>query len=171
MRSSEQQEVDDDVSNFYEVKVQKQLVKQGRLEVAENPRFIMEAKRKELERRQWQKVEPTPVKEKMKFSLLPHHHHRSESHGAAAIQLPAVEQEQQIQDVSAVSPPLERSSPSIVPKLRVFLPKLSVFVTTEWFVSSLKGFFGLRQLHTAQSSPADGQQYLRDRVGEKREHF
>ena len=105
MRSSEQQEVDDDVSSFYEVKVQKQLVKQGRLEVAENPRFIMEAKRKELERRQWQKVEPTPVvKEKRNLSLFPHHHHRSESHGAAAIQLPAVEQEQQIQGVSADPP-------------------------------------------------------------------
>jgi len=114
----------------------------------------MEARRKELGRRQWQKKESTPVlKEKKKFSLFPHHHHRSESHGAAAIQLPVVEQDQQIQDVSAVPPPLERSPPSIVPKLRVLLPKLSVFVTTGWFVGNLKGFFGLRQLPTAQSSP------------------
>ena len=74
---------------------------------------MTEARRKELERRQWQKEESMPVvKEKRKFSLFTHHHHRSESHGAAAIiQLPAVEQKQQTQGVSAVPPPLSEGSP------------------------------------------------------------
>jgi len=49
------------VSSFEEVEVQKQLVKQGKIEVAEIPRFMMEARRKELEQWQWQKVESTPV--------------------------------------------------------------------------------------------------------------
>jgi len=57
--------VDDEVSSFEEVEVQKQLVKQGKIEVAEIPRFMMEARRKELEQWQWQKVESTlVVKEK-----------------------------------------------------------------------------------------------------------
>jgi hypothetical protein len=48
--------------------------------------------RKELERRQKQKEESTPVKEeKRKFSPFPRRHHRSESHAAAAaIQQPLV---------------------------------------------------------------------------------
>jgi hypothetical protein len=45
LRSSEG-EVEDEVSSFEEVKVQK-LVKEGKIEVAENPRFMMEARRKE----------------------------------------------------------------------------------------------------------------------------
>jgi len=57
--------VDDEVSSFEEVEVQKQLVKQGKIEVTEIPRFMMEARRKELEQWQWQKVESTlVVKEK-----------------------------------------------------------------------------------------------------------
>ena len=91
-------------------------MKQGKIEVAENPRFMVEARRKELEQRQMQrqKEESMPVvKEKRNFSLFPHHHHRSEFHGAAAIQLPAVEQEQQIQDVLEHSPPSKATgSPS-----------------------------------------------------------
>jgi len=67
------------VSSFDEVRVQKKLVKEGKIEVVENPRFMMDARPKELERRQ------------RKISLFPHHHHRSESH-AAAIQQPAVKQ-------------------------------------------------------------------------------
>jgi hypothetical protein len=104
------------VSSFEELKVQKQFVKQGKIEMAENPRFMMEARRKELERRQWQKEESTPVvKEKRNFSLFPHHH-RSEFRAAAAIQQPAAEQEHQVQSASAVPPPSE-GSPSMLPVL------------------------------------------------------
>jgi hypothetical protein len=82
LRSSEQQEVDDEVSSFEELKVQKQLVKRGKIEVPENPMFMTEARR----RRQWRKEESTPVvKEKRNFSLFPRHH-RNEPHAAAANQ-------------------------------------------------------------------------------------
>jgi hypothetical protein len=61
----------------------------------------------ELERRQREKEEPTPVvkEENRKISPFPHRHDRSESHAAPAIQQPVVEQEQQVQGVSAVPPP------------------------------------------------------------------
>ena len=39
-RSSEQQEVDDEVSSFEEVDVQKKLVKEGKIEVVEHPRYM-----------------------------------------------------------------------------------------------------------------------------------
>ena len=84
------------MSNFEELKVQKQLVKERKIEVVENPRFITEARWKQ---------------EKKKFSLFPHHH-KNESRAAAAIQQPAVDQEQQVQSVSAVPPPSEGSLPS-----------------------------------------------------------
>jgi hypothetical protein len=123
-------------------------VKQGRIEVAKNPRFMMEARRKELERRQWQKDESTPVvKEKMKFSLFPHHHRsESESRASAAIQQPAVEQKQQVRGVSAVLPPSEGPPPS---KATVSPSKPSSSPSNGWFITGLTGFFGLRQLPTA----------------------
>ena len=44
-------EVEDEISSFKEVKgVQKKLVKEGSVEVVENPTFITEMRRKELER-------------------------------------------------------------------------------------------------------------------------
>jgi len=50
-RSSEQQqEVDDELSNFEEVDVQKKHVKVGKFELVEKRRFMTEARRKELER-------------------------------------------------------------------------------------------------------------------------
>jgi hypothetical protein len=143
-RSSEQQEVDDEVSSFEEVKVQKKLVKEGEIDVVENPRFMTEARRKELERRQRQKEESMPVvkEENRKFSLFPHQHHRSKFHPAAAIQQPAVEQEQQVQGESPVPPPSE-GSPS---KAAGSPSKPSSSPSKGWFISSLKGFFGPRQL-------------------------
>jgi len=121
------------MSSFKELKVQKQLVTQEKIEVAENPSFMMEARRKELERRQSQKEELTPVvKEKRKFSLFPYHH-RSESRA-----------------VSAVLPPSEGPPPS---KATVSLSKPSSSPSNGWFISGLKGFFGPRQLPTAYSSP------------------
>jgi hypothetical protein len=71
--------------------------------------------RKELERRQREKEESTPVvkEENRKISPFPHRHDRSESHAAPAIQQPVVEQEQQVQGVSAVPPsPSEGPPPS-----------------------------------------------------------
>jgi hypothetical protein len=41
--------------------IQKTLVKDGKIKVVENSRFMMEAKRKDLDRRQRQKEESTPV--------------------------------------------------------------------------------------------------------------
>ena len=108
--------------------------------MAENPRFMMETRRKELERRQWQKEESTPVvKEKMKFSLFPHHHRsESRSRATAAIQQPAVEQKQQVRGVSAVLPPSEGPPPS---KATVSPSKPSSS-SNGWFISGLQGFFG-----------------------------
>jgi len=80
--------IEDELSSFEEAKVQKMLVKEGKIEVVENPRFMMfmmEARQKELERRQRQK------EELRSFSPFPLHRHRSESHAAAAIQQPAVD--------------------------------------------------------------------------------
>jgi len=106
-RNSEQQ-VDDEVSSCEEIEVQKKLVK----ELVDNPKFMTEARREELERRQMQKDESTPVvKEKRNFSLFPHHQYRSEPHATAAIQQPAVVQKQQVQTVSAVLPPPSESFP------------------------------------------------------------
>ena len=48
-RSSEW-EVEDEVTSFEEVEAQKKLLKEGNIEVLESPRFITEARPKELER-------------------------------------------------------------------------------------------------------------------------
>jgi hypothetical protein len=58
-RSSEQDVVDDEVSSFEEIKVEKKLLKEGKIEVVENPRYTTEARRKELERRR--KEDSTPA--------------------------------------------------------------------------------------------------------------
>jgi hypothetical protein len=72
-------EVEDEASSFEEIMVQKKLVKEGKIEVVENPRFMTEARRKELERRRKEESSTAVVKEeKRKFSLFPHHH-RSKS--------------------------------------------------------------------------------------------
>jgi hypothetical protein len=94
--------IEDELSSFEQVEVQKKSVTERKIEVVENPRFVMKARQKELEQRQRQREESTSmVKEEKNFSLFPHHHHRSESQAAAAIQEIAVEQEQQVQGVSA----------------------------------------------------------------------
>jgi hypothetical protein len=80
---------------------------------------------------------------KRKFLLFPCHRHRSESHAAAAIQQPAVQQEQQVQGVSAVLPSFEGFPPF----------KATGSPSKGWFVASLKWFFGPRQLPAVQSSP------------------
>ena len=78
-RNSEQQEVNDEVSSFEEVKAQKKFMKKGKIEMVENARFMMEAKRKELERRRRQKKESTPVvkEEKRKIFAVSSSHPRS----------------------------------------------------------------------------------------------
>jgi len=75
--------VEDGVGSFEEVRVQKKLVKEGKIEVVENLRFMTEARRKELERgKQMQMLKeeststPMVKKETRKFSLIPHPHHR-----------------------------------------------------------------------------------------------
>jgi hypothetical protein len=120
-------EVEDEVSSLEEIMAQKKLVKEGKIEVVENPRFMTEARWKELERRQRQESSTPAVKEEKKiFSLFPHHH-RSESHPDAANQQPVVEQEQEVLRVSAVPPPSEAML-GLSPKLRVLLPKLQAFL-------------------------------------------
>ena len=114
-RSSEQEHVEDEVSSFKEVKVQKKFLKEGKIEVVENPRFMTDARRKELERRQRQKEESMPVvkEEKRMFSFFPHYHDRSESQPAITIQQPAVvEHEHEVQGASAILPPSEAVSSS-----------------------------------------------------------
>ena len=71
-RRCEEGGVEDGVSNIEEVKVQKKLVKEGKIEVVENPKFMMEARRKELERERLREASTstsTPVvKEEKNFS-------------------------------------------------------------------------------------------------------
>ena len=81
--------VEDEVSSIEEAKVQKKLVKEGKI-VVENPKFITEARRRERERERLRKASTstsTPVvKEKKKFSFFPNPRLRrgdSEAHTAA----------------------------------------------------------------------------------------
>jgi hypothetical protein len=46
--------VEDELSNFEQTKVQKKLVNEAKIEAVENPRFMMEARQKELEQKQRQ---------------------------------------------------------------------------------------------------------------------
>ena len=151
-RRSYEKEEEDDASSFEDVKIEKKLVKEGKIEVVENPRFMTEARRKELERaRRQKKEEPTPMKEeKKKFSLFPHHR-KSESQ--VAIQQPAVEREQQASSApSAVPPPSEAISGTPL-KATGSPSKQPPSPSKGWFLSGLKGFFGPRQLSTPQNSP------------------
>jgi hypothetical protein len=51
-------EVEDEMSSFKEVKgIQKKLVKEGNVEVVENPTFMTETRRKELERERLRRVD------------------------------------------------------------------------------------------------------------------
>jgi hypothetical protein len=77
------------------------------------------------------------------------HHHGSESQAAAAIQQPVVEQEQEVQGVSAVPPPSSAVSDS-PSKATGSPPKLSSSPSKGWFIGGLT--FGPRQ-STPQSSP------------------
>ena len=74
-RSSEG-EVEDQVSSFEEIKVQKKLVKEGKIN---NPRFVTEARRKERERLREESTSTTMpvVKEEnlRKFLFFPRPHH------------------------------------------------------------------------------------------------
>jgi hypothetical protein len=146
-------EVEDEVSSLEEIMAQKKLVKEGKIEVVENPRFMTEARQKELERRQRQESSTPVVKEeKRKFSLFHHHHHhRSESRPDAAIQKFMVEQNQEAGGASAVPPPSDAISDS-PSKPTSSPPKLSSSPSKGWFIGGLKGFFGPRQ-STPQSSP------------------
>jgi len=103
------------VSSFDEVRVQKKLVKEGKIEVVENPRFLMDARPKELERRQ------------RKISLFPHHHHRSESHAAA---------------IGVSAEPLPASEGSPPSKATGSLSKATDSPSKRRFIGSLKGLFG-----------------------------
>jgi hypothetical protein len=156
-RSSEHEVVDDEVSSFEEIMVQKKLVKEGKIEVVENPRYLTEPRRKELERRRKEESTPVVKEEKKKFSLFPHHHHhKSESQAAAAVQQSVVEQDQEAGGASIVPPPSEGSpfkataSPS---QTTDSPPKPSSSPSKGWFISDLKGFFGPRQLPQPQPSP------------------
>ena len=159
-RSSEG-EVEDELASFEEVKTQKELLKEGKLEVVENQRFIMEARRKGLEwgkERQRLREEsiPTPVKEKRKFSLFPHPRRRrngSEAHAAAAIQQLVVKQEREREVVTGVSavPTPEGSSPSS--QATGPPPKWSRSLSNGQFLGSLKEFFGPHQPSTPHGPP------------------
>jgi len=125
------------------------------IEVVEGPRYMTDARQKEPERRQRQKEESTPVV-KGKFSPV------SSSSSQERVSRrrsdpPAVLQEQQVQGVSAILPPLERSPPSRAmgsPSKATTSPlKPSSSPSKGWFIGSLKGFFAPRQLPTAQFSP------------------
>jgi len=153
-RVEEEEQVDDEVSSCEETKVQKRLVK----ELVDNPRFMTEARWKELEPRQRQKEESTPVvkEEERTLSLFPYHRHRSES--AAAMQQPTVKQEQQVQGASAVPPPPSEGSPPSKatgsPSKAIGSPsKPNNAPSNRWFIGGLKWVFSARQLPTAQSSP------------------
>jgi len=92
------------------------------------------------------------VKEETRtFSPFPRHHHRSKSYTAVAIQQPVVEQEEQVQGVSAVPPVLSEGPPSkaidspsraIDPPSKSTGSPLKPGSSKGWFVGSLKGFFG-----------------------------
>jgi hypothetical protein len=132
-RSSEG-EVEDEVSSLEEVKVQKKLVKEVKIEVMENPRFMSEARRKELERgkekrsREESTSMPVLIEEKRKLSFSPYPHHRRgelEAHAASAIQQPVVENEQErkpeVMGASSVLP--------LLPKLPVLFRNKAVLLS------------------------------------------
>jgi hypothetical protein len=165
-RRSEEGGVENEVSSIEEVKVQKKLVKEGKIEVVENPKFMTEARRKELERERLREASmstSTPVgkEEKKKFSFFPNPHlRRNESEGHAdpaspANQQPVVEHEEEeereaVTGASAVPVSSEGGSPS---KVTGSPPKYSGSPSRGWFISGLKGFFGPRQPPTPQNSP------------------
>ena len=86
-----------------------------KIEVMENPRFMSEARRKELERGKEKRLReestsmPVVKEEKRKLSFSPHPHHRAkggelEAHAASAIQQPAwIEQERKPEVMGASS--------------------------------------------------------------------
>jgi hypothetical protein len=161
-RRSEEGGVEDEVSSIEEVKARKKLVKEGKIEVVENPKFMTEARRKELERERLREASTptsTPVvrEEKKKFSFFPNPHLRrneAEGHAAPANQQPVVEHEEEeewevVAGASAVPPSSEGDSPSNVtgsPAKHTGSPtKHTGSPSRGWFMSGLKGFFGPRQ--------------------------
>lgn len=88
-------------------------MKERKIEVGENPRFMMDARRKERKERQrlTQESTSTLTRVEKKFSLFPHPHHRrseSEAHATAVIQQLVVDQEQEwgVMAASGVPNPL-----------------------------------------------------------------
>jgi hypothetical protein len=131
LRKRVRRKVEDEVSSFEEVKVQKKLVKEGKIEVVENPRFMTEARRKELERRAEavRSRRQCEVKEKRNsrcFLIII----RSESHAAAAIQQPAVEQERKFRVYPLF---LLRPKALLLPKLRFSFQSYRFSFKTEQF--------------------------------------
>lgn len=87
-------------------------MKERKIEVGENPRFMMDARQKERKERQRLTQESTSTLTRVeKFSLFPHPHHRrseSEAHATAVIQQLVVDQEQEwgVMAASGVPNPL-----------------------------------------------------------------
>ena len=116
--------VEDEMSSFEEVKrVLKKLMEEGNVEVVENPTFMMETRRKELERERLRDEStsmsiPVVVEDKKKFLIIIIAGVRgeSEAHIAAAIQQPVVdheeEREREVMGTSVVPPPPSEGSPS-----------------------------------------------------------
>jgi len=163
-KRSEEVGAEDEVSSIEEVKARKKLVKEGKIEVVENPRFMTEARKKELERERLREAATstsTPVakEEKKKFSFFPNPHLRrneSEGHAAPANQQPVVEHKEEQEreaatEASAAPPPSEDGSPPS--KLIGSTPKYTGSPSRGWFISGLKGFFGPRPPSTPQNSP------------------
>ena len=117
-------EVEDEMSSFEEVKrVLKKLMEEENVEVVENPTFMMETRRKELERERLRDESmsmsiPVVVEDKKKFLIFIIAGVRGESEGhiAAAIQQPVVdheeEREREVMGTSVVPPPPSEGSPS-----------------------------------------------------------
>jgi hypothetical protein len=157
-KRSPEGKVEDAVSSFEEVKVQKKLVKEGKIEVMENPRFMTGETDERL--REEKTSTSTPMeKEKRKFCFFPYPHrgrNESEVHAAATIQHPVVEHEEArrrevVTGTSAVPTASEGGSPSS--KATGSPPKPSGSPSKGWFIGGLKGFFGARQPCTSENLP------------------
>lgn len=141
-------EVFDDPANDEEdedelpVEVEDQMIKQGKLAVVENPRFMSQERKRELERermrlaaQEHQSDEP----EKKSFPFLHQHHRRAGTHSQS--------------DTGHVTFTETSAVPSTPPKTGGYasnsLPKTS---PSKRFFGSLKGLFGVRQPASPQVS-------------------
>ncbi|KAH9475290.1 hypothetical protein JR316_0012401 [Psilocybe cubensis] len=160
-RGGEEARQDDGASSTEdELEQEGKLIQEGKLEVVENPRFLTESRKKELEKEEREKAEEakrakgkgkakdededgeTKGKEKKRFPFF-HSHSSSHSHIARPAQVQAVDEQQGNGHVSFATPesPLDEA------------PKSSNASPSKGFLGSIKGLFVSRHPKDSPSSP------------------